>query len=210
MCIRDRDYMEKQAEVDKKLNEANQMYEKKISEAKEEAEKIKQATQREALAEKEKIIKKAQEESEEMIKEAENARKTLILDMEKKIKEKAIEEAVELIKNSLSDDVRLIIHNHLVGEFMKGGVDNLKVPLGLEGVSEATIKSAFPLEDTTFDIITSKLKEKVDKDIKFTREEDNSLISGLLVNIGSVVIDASLKWIIKEKARQLLNDNEQV
>jgi len=32
-----KDYMEKQAEVDKKLNEANQIYEKKISEAREEA-----------------------------------------------------------------------------------------------------------------------------------------------------------------------------
>jgi len=143
-----------------------------------------------------------------MIKEAEKARKMLILDMEKKIREKAIEEAAELIKNSLSDEIRLIIHNHLVGEFMKSGIDNLKIPLGLEGVSEATIKSAFPLEDDTFDTLASRLKEKMGKDIDFTRKEDSSLVSGLLVNIGSVVVDASLKWIIKEKARQLVNENK--
>ncbi len=200
-----RDYMKKQEEVDKRLDEINQMYQKKISEAKEEAEKIKQAIQQSANAQKEKIIEKARQESEEMIKQAEKARQNLILEMERKIKEKAIEEAVSLLDKALSQEVRLILHNHLVDEFIHAGIDKLSISQNVDA-SFAVIKSAFDLDDSKFDVISSKLKEKIGKNIEFIKEKDVSLLSGLLINIGSLVIDASLKWKIKEGARQLINE----
>ena len=202
-----KDYMKKQEDVQKKLDEVKDIYQKKIAEAKEEAEKIRLEAQRQANGEREKIINKTRSETEEMIKQAQKARESLIMDMEKKIKSEAIEMSCNLLGKVLSEELRLMIHKYMVGELLKAGLSSIRNIENIGNVSDAQITTAFELDDAAQRIISSKIKEKTDKDIIFSQRNDSSLIAGLVITMGSLVIDGSLKWMIKEKARDVINES---
>ena len=63
------------------------------------------------------------------------------------------------------------------------------------------IVSAFPLTDKQKEDLKQKLKKKIGADIALKAEVNNALIGGFVVTIGSVVIDASMKYKI-QKAMQ--------
>ena len=202
-----KDYMAKQEDVQKKLDEVKDIYQKKIAEAKEEAEKIRLEAQRQANDERDKIIKKTRLETEEMIKQAQKARESLIVDMERQIKSKAVDAACGLMDKVLSEELRFMIHEYMMRQFLDTGLSSISNIENIDDVSGAKITTAFKLDDNAQKIISSKIKEKTGKDIVFSQEEDSSLIAGLVITIGSLVIDGSLKWMIKDKARGVANSN---
>ena len=63
------------------------------------------------------------------------------------------------------------------------------------------IKSAFPLSDKQQNSLSKKLKEALGKDIEIKEESDPSVVAGLVIILGSLVLDGSLKNKIQEKAR---------
>jgi len=202
-----KDYMAKQEDVQKKLDEVKDIYQKKIAEAKEEAEKIRLEAQRQANEEREKIIKKVRLETEEMIKQAQKARESLIVDMEQKIKSGAVEAACDLMDKVLSEELRFMIHEYMMRQFLDTGLSSISNIENIDDISGAKIITAFKLNDDAQKVISSKIQEKTGKDIVFSQEEDKSLIAGLVITIGSLVIDSSLKWMIKDKARDVTNRN---
>jgi len=203
-----KDYMKKQEDIQKKLDDIKDIYQKKIAEAKEEAEKIKLEAQRVANEEREKIIKKTRSEAEDMMKQAQKARESLIMDMEQKIRKEAIDAACELLDKVISEELRFVIHKHMVEKFLEAGLSSINNIENIGEASEAQIITAFKLDDSAQRIISLKIKEKVGHDIVFTQKQDGSLIAGLVITIGSLVIDASLKWMIKEKARDVVSKDQ--
>jgi len=62
-----------------------------------------------------------------------------------------------------------------------------------EGVAQATIQSAFPLDDGQVRALTAALEKKFGKRIEATVEVDRSLIGGARIAVGDTVIDGSVK-----------------
>ena len=89
------------------------------------------------------------------------------------------------------------VHQQWIDESDKGTFDlkYLKLP---ENVKEAIIISAFPLTDQQLDDLKKKLKKRIGTDIAVKATVDASLIAGFVMTIGSVVVDASLKYKIQK------------
>jgi F0F1-type ATP synthase delta subunit len=77
-------------------------------------------------------------------------------------------------------------------------LDRLKVP---EGVKEVKVVSAFELDHKQRLALTAKMKEKLGFEVKLIEEKDPSIIAGLVVSIGSLFLDGSLRFKIQEAAR---------
>ena len=63
----------------------------------------------------------------------------------------------------------------------------------LRGEAKAEITSAAKLSKTQLDLLAKTLKKKIGKTIKLQTNVDPSLIGGLIVKVGSQMIDSSLK-----------------
>lgn len=62
-----------------------------------------------------------------------------------------------------------------------------------EGVAQATIQTAFPLDDAQVREITAALERRFGKKIEASVEVDRSLIGGVRIAVGDTVIDGSVK-----------------
>ena len=72
-----------------------------------------------------------------------------------------------------------------------------------EGVVEANIESAYPLEDRQLEQIVNMLAKRYNKKISPTVGVDSELIGGIKVQVGDKVWDASVRGRLQEMAAAL-------
>jgi len=72
-----------------------------------------------------------------------------------------------------------------------------------EGYIEVDVKTAFPLTEKNEDRLSIVLAKKLKKDVRLSTEEDKSLIGGVLIKAGDLVIDGSMRGQIQKLAKRL-------
>jgi F-type H+-transporting ATPase subunit b len=191
----------KEEEVKKQYEEAKRQSLEIINNAQKDAAMQKENVLKAASEEKARIIEEAQAKADEVIKQADNARLALLGELQQKINDKAIDKAQELLQGALPESFRREVHSRWVSDVIANSfqeLDRLRVP---EGLSEVKVVSAFNLTEEEESNLKLKLKEKLGFEIKLLKESDPSLICGLVVNIGSLILDGSLKFKIQGVAR---------
>ncbi len=191
----------KEEEIKKQYEEAKRQSQEIISNAQKDAAMQKENILKAVAEEKSKILDEAHLKADEVIKQADNARLALLGELEKKINEKAVDKAQELLQDTLPESFRREVHSRWVSDVIANSLqelDRLRVP---EGLSEIKVVSAFSLTDDERSGLKLKLKEKLGVDFKLEEIVDPSLICGLVVNVGSLILDGSLKFKIQGVAR---------
>jgi F0F1-type ATP synthase delta subunit len=194
------DFEKKQQDAKKRLAEAEQYYQKTLAQAQQEASQLKVRFEQEAQRQKDKVLEQARQESERIIERAGKTRTLLISELEQKIENRAVDRACELIQQVLPNHLHKEMHTHWFEELVSGGLEEigrLQVP---KDITEACVISAFGLSAQQQELLRKKLQEKLKRNIKLKEEIDSQLVAGVVVNIGSLVLDGSLKYKIKEAA----------
>ena len=99
--------------------------------------------------------------------------------------------------------VRLLVENHrlmllpeIVTQFEARKAET-------EKRVDATVISAFPLEDAQLKLLSESLKRKFGREVKLTAQTDKSLVGGIVIHAGDVVIDGSVRGRLAELATHL-------
>lgn len=74
-----------------------------------------------------------------------------------------------------------------------------------EGVREAQIASAFPLDESTLNTLVADLEEKFKAKLDISVSIDPELIGGVRISVGDEVIDASVRGKLASMAAALKN-----
>ncbi len=164
---------------------------------------MKQQAVKETQAEVDRIVKQAQEHSEELIQQADKSRQLLLTEMDERIVSQATDKACELIQDTIPEQFKLDVHQHWIAELIDSGfvqLGRLKVP---EDLKEVNITSAFALSDEQRRSLTKKLKDTLEREIVLKEEVNPKIVAGLIISVGSLVLDGSLKNKIQERARNV-------
>jgi F-type H+-transporting ATPase subunit delta len=102
-----------------------------------------------------------------------------------------------------SNFVRLLADNERLGAL--GEIASLFEALRNEheGVLEASISSAFPIDAAQVDSIVATLAQRYGRRIKASVSVDSELIGGVSIRIGDEVIDASVRGKLAQMASAL-------
>jgi len=195
------EYTKKEADVRKQLEDVKRQSQEILTNAQKEAQAQKDLLEKQMMEEKAKVLAEAHNQANEVIKQADNARLALLADMDKKVDEKAVVKAVELLCSAIPESVRRDMHQSWFEGLLTSSYENLdrlNIPAGL---NEVKIVSAFGLSDDQRRRLKDKLQAKLGFEVTLTEELDPSIISGLVVSIGSLFLDGSLKFKIEEVAR---------
>lgn len=192
------DYTKKQEETKKGLEEAKRESDRILADARMEAAKYKSELAQQSQQEKDKIIQEARQKSEQMLKQAEKTCELLKQEIEEKISSKAAEKAAELIQRALPDKFQKELHCLWFKESLKSDfqLDRLNLP---DNIKEAQVISVFPLTEEQKKEVRTKLSKKLGNTINLKEKIDPQLIAGIVITLGSVVIDGSLKYKIQQK-----------
>lgn len=195
------DYDKKEKEINQRLQEAKQKSEELLSKARDEAETKKGQIIKEVEAERDKILKQARVRSDEIICQADRSREVLLSELHQRIEKGTISKACELIQDILPEQFKRDVHSHWIDELIGNGfsrLENLPIP---EEIKEAKITSAFPLNEQQRKNLTKKLNVLLGHGIALKEEVDSQIVAGVIVTIGSLVLDGGLKNRIQEQAK---------
>lgn len=68
---------------------------------------------------------------------------------------------------------------------------------------EATVATPFPLEAAQLKTISESLRRKFGREVNLTTQEDKSLLGGIVIHAGDLVIDGSIRGRLTELATHL-------
>ena len=109
------------------------------------------------------------------------------------------EGADELVGNFL----RLIAEKGRAGE-LAGIVDELELLVAAdEGVLEVELTTALELSDTEFDRILGRIEQSSGRKVQATRKVDPELIGGIVLQAGSMLLDASVRGRLERLRHEL-------
>lgn len=195
------EYARKEEEIKKQLEELKRQAQEILSNAQKDAQAQREQLLKEAREQKDKLLGLAQAKSDEMLKQADGSCQVLLKEMRDKIEERATQRALQLLEASLPDNIRKKIHQLWIDEVISSGLkalDRLRVS---EAIQEAEVLTAFALSSEQRDRLSAKITEKLERQIALNEKITPQIIAGLVVNVGSLVFDGSLRFKIQEAAR---------
>lgn len=195
------DYLRKQEELKKRLEEAERHYQEQLVKAQEEAYRLKEQALKEGEAAKQQAVDQARQEAERIIQQANQARETLRKEMIESMEVRAVERACELLRRVLPESLREAAHARWMEELMTNGLINLGQLERREDVREARATSAFPLTAAQRKQLMERLQAALGTSITLQETVEPGMIAGLIVTIGHLVLDGSLSSRLLEAAR---------
>jgi len=195
------DYTKKEQEINRQLEETKLKSQEIINKAQEEAEKLKTQIIKEAESERDKIIGQARTQSTEIIQQADKSRQALLQEVEERIDKEAINKACQLLEDTLPEQFKQNVHLHWVEELIENGFNNLEHLRIPQDLQEVKIVSAFTLTGEQRKNLFKKLKDVFGREVALKEEVDPKVVAGLIISMGSLVLDGSLRNKIKERTK---------
>jgi len=202
------------AEYEKKQQEIKQMYkdlererESILTVTQEEVVKLKQQAQQEIENMRQQMLKDARTESDNIIAAARAREEDMRQKIYNETQAKIIEYAQKLLITAFSKEILKNLHKSLINDLIKQ-LDQMDISNIPGDIKEIKIVSAFALDEEREDIkfiLTKLLKQ----DIEPKEEMDESLLAGVILYLGTFVIDASLSNYLTEATGKLKKDYQQ-
>ena len=107
----------------------------------------------------------------------------------------------EVIRDGIADDMRnfmkLLLEKKRIDIF-QDVAEYLRVKYSHEGQVDVLLKTAFPLDLELIEKIQAALRNKFKQDLRFYIDLDGSLLGGVQVVIGNMIIDGSVRKRLQE------------
>ena len=113
--------------------------------------------------------------------------------------ERVLGEADELVRNF----VRLVIEKGRAGEMRELAAEFEELVAAREGVLEVELTTAHRLSDEEFASIVARIEGASGRKVQATRDVDPDLIGGLVLQAGSMRLDASVRGRLDRLRQQL-------
>ena len=196
------DYLRKQDELKKRLEDAERHYQDNLTKTQEEARQLRTQAVTDAEAAKGQILTEARQEAEHLMQQAVQARETIRQELDAAAEAKAIEQACALLHQVLPQLLRETTHTVWLDDLLaRNGLLKDGAPSVKEPVTEARVASAFPLTAAQRQRLTERLRQAFGTALTLTETVDASLIAGLIITVGHLVVDGSLSSKLREATR---------
>lgn len=194
------DYLKKEEEADRYLAEAKQKAQETVRQAQKDAERMKEEIINKIKEEKDRTIAVARQQAQDIVQQADKTRQMLLAEINERVAKEAIVQACNLIQDTLPDEFKRDVHLHWVQDLIKSGfssLERLRIP---QDINEINVTSAFALTENEKKSLLKNLKDVLKRDIVISEKVDSKIVAGIIISIGDLVLDGSLKNKIQEKS----------
>lgn len=197
------EYDKRDKEAIQKLADAKREAQTIVAKAVDEAQIKREEVLKKTEKEKEAILKQAHSQSETVMQQAEKSSEQLLSEIDERITKAAINRASELIQYALPEELKRTAHSRWVKDLIDNGIEKIGKVKIVEGLKEIKVISAFPLESVDRTVLSEKLNKLFGSGMKLREEVDTRIVAGIIIEIGSLVLDGSLRNKIMEQSSSL-------
>ncbi|MFH1229974.1 MAG: F0F1 ATP synthase subunit delta [Planctomycetota bacterium] len=198
--------LQREMELKKKLEEAEQLYQKRITEASEESIRIKEKMEQEILDIRNKVLTAAEREKEDILSDAREEIDDLKRNLFRSVNTKALDITEQIINKFFSgldgnEKVLTELHSHLIDEALKQikSIKKETLSSALAESKEIEVSSELTITPYQKQIITQIFSEIAAKPIKIVEKTSPvKSLAGISIRLGNLVIDATLKNNIQQ------------
>jgi F0F1-type ATP synthase membrane subunit b/b' len=193
---------EKEKLLARKLEQAQKQIDEQKQVIQDEEQRIKAEARRAANQLHEDIIRKAKEEGDDIIRKAQATKEQIRTDAMVEAEGKMIEICSEILNKTLSSVVQAQMNDKLVEEFISE-LEKADLSKINSDVNEIEIISSLPVSVGDQEKIKKTLQTKLNRQVRLYSNEDPKLLGGILMKIGTMVVDGSLAERVHEAAAQM-------
>lgn len=189
-----------------KIEEAENQCRERISAADAQVKKMKTDAQDEIDKIREESFKKAKQESDRITASALNTKEKLKEEIEFQLREKYKEQSLSLVFDVLNSGNQVLLHKNFFDEVLQEieKIDPRKIQVN---VDKGVFISAYEIEKIEKEKLEAILSHKTGKAVLLEQTVDKGIIAGIIVKLGSLVIDASLAGKFKAAAEKKFKDS---
>lgn len=196
---------QKAQELAAKLTDAENEYREKMLRTDEEIRLMKQKAKKEIEDIKEAIIAKGKAEGDRIVTQALNARDEIRAEIEAQIHERVVDFSRKIFRQVLGADEQKLVHEGLLknvfGELEAVASDRLQA-VHVEGET-VQVKISHPMTMDQKKALEKILSSKLGKNVTVKETVEEEIIAGIVISLGSFVIDGSLSGRFKKAAGSL-------
>ncbi|MBI3324641.1 MAG: F0F1 ATP synthase subunit delta [Candidatus Omnitrophica bacterium] len=196
------DYLRKQEELKKRLEESERHYQEQLAKSQEAARQLKAQAIREANSERQQMLEQARQEAERVVQQAMQTREALQRDFTQSVEVKAVERGCEMLRQVLPEEFRQVVHQQWMDQLLQNGLLEGEALKAAAKVEEASVATAFPLTETDRSRLAERLAAALGRSIRLQETVEPGLVAGLRITVGHLVLDGSLASKLREAARQ--------
>jgi F-type H+-transporting ATPase subunit b len=199
---------EKSKELARKILDAENDHRERIAQAEKEARELKVKARREIEELKEALVAKGKAEGDSIVAQALNSKKEIRAEIEEEMHGKSVDLSRRICQKVLgSDELKLVFDGllkNVLEELENIDKDRLKaIDLGEGSPLRIQVKASHAMNAQQKDKLETILSSKLDARISVQEVIDRDILSGIIIVLGSVVIDGSLSERFRKAAAEL-------
>lgn len=192
----------KQAELNQKIKEANEELAKRRAEADALVLKMKEEAENKAKEERDKMIAKARQDSEEIITKAQRTKDDIRKVLEKEAELKALDLASLLLEETFTKNALAALNDALIEEFIEN-LDTVDMSMVASSIETVDVVTTIPLKDQFRQRMSEILEKKLERSLKINSTQDQTIISGIMIQFGSLTLNGTLKYLLQEQGMSM-------
>jgi len=196
------DLARKEDAARRKMEENEKEFARRTAEMREELERAREAAERESEKKREAILAEAKRESDRIMKEAKLNEERLRREIQADMHVKALEYANGILGLVFSEQITGSLNEQFIGELIEAleGLDASSISID---ASQMDFISSHPLDPAQRHQIEELLLAKFGTKISVQEKVDPALLAGLVIKLGDLEIDGSLRSRIREAADEV-------
>lgn len=206
----DEENKQKEEELKKRKEQLEREYQHQLGQIEQEAVGLKEKASKEASRIKEEILEKALEQSKEIIKLAHTSKERMRQEIIRELEKEGIDFSCQLVKYVLS-------HKHLE-QLQQGLIEEIIIQIEkiepdsiftcgersrTTSLKEVEFVFNHPLSKEQKERLLEVLSKKVGQELILKEKKDETIVAGIIVRIGSLVIDGTLLAALREAGEAL-------
>jgi F0F1-type ATP synthase membrane subunit b/b' len=184
------------------IEEAKTEYKRTVAQAKEDARKIMADAQKEAEELRTRHLQETRKEIDKIVKSAQAQKESMERELKSDLMRKSIHHSKAIIHQVFTADSLGATHDVMIEEISQQ-IGNLDLGQMSEDIKEAEIVTIVPLGKEKMEMLKKKLSSVLKKEIELKEKIDDSVVAGILIKLGSLILDGSLANKIRIAAEQL-------
>ena len=192
------DFIRREEEIRRKQEEADRYHKEVMDKAQADADRQRQEMNLKAQGEKDKMLADARAQSEAIVIKAEKTKDVITAELRRTVEAKLSERLAGCFVAALPAHAREALHNVWVEDLLSGALGDFSTMRIPEDATEVRLVSAYPLSGEQKAELDKKLRGAFKKKLALREEVDAALVGGVLLEIGSLVLDGSVRNRIQQ------------